>query len=167
LYNHAPLDYVCPFCALVANMEHEHLLSRRDDIVLSRGSVTAFIGLRQWPNNPGGVIVIPNEHFENIYDLPAHLAVEIHAVAQAIAIAMKAAFGCDGVSTRQHNEPAGNQDVWHYHLHVTPRYTGDNFYGTRGENMPAPQRAELAQRLTAHLMNCKPMPQKPPIRDRR
>lgn len=167
MYNHAPADYVCPFCALVADMENEHLLSRRDDIVLKSALTTAFIGLRQWPNNPGGVIVIPNEHFENIYDLPAHLAAKIHEAAQAIAIAMKAAFVCDGVSTRQHNEPAGNQDVWHYHLHVTPRYTGDNFYGTRGENMPAPRRAELARQLKVHLMNWKPMPQKPPIRDKR
>jgi len=158
MYHHAPADYVCPFCALVANIENENLLSRRADIVLKRSLITAFIGLRQWPNNLGGVIVIPNEHFENIYDLPAHLAAEIHAVAQAIAIAMKAAFGCDGVSTRQHNEPAGNQDVWHYHLHVTPRYTGDNFYATQGEDMPASQRAQLARQLKEHLIDQKPPP---------
>src|SRR3989304_613872 len=44
-----------------------------------------------------------------------------------------------------------NQDVWHYHLHVIPRYTGDDFYATRGENIPAPQRAQLARQLRANL----------------
>ena len=45
---------------------------------------------------------------------------------------MKTAFGCPGVSTRQHNEPAGNQDVWHYHVHVFPRWHGDRLYGSEG-----------------------------------
>jgi len=45
---------------------------------------------------------------------------------------MKQAWKCDGVSTRQHNEPAGNQDVWHYHMHVFPRWDNDDLYGSRG-----------------------------------
>ena len=47
-----------------------------------------------------------------------------------MALTMKVVYSCDGISTRQHNEPAGNQDVWHYHLHVTPRYKDDVFYST-------------------------------------
>ena len=75
-------------------------------------------------------LIIPNQHFENIYDLPASLAGEIHRVARDIALALKATYACDGVSTRQHNELAGNQHVWHYHLHVFPRYGNDNLYFT-------------------------------------
>jgi diadenosine tetraphosphate (Ap4A) HIT family hydrolase len=41
---------------------------------------------------------------------------------------MKDAYRCDGVSTRQHNEPAGDQDVWHLHVHVLPRHQGDQLY---------------------------------------
>ena len=41
---------------------------------------------------------------------------------------MKAAYDCEGTSTRQHNEPAGYQDVWHLHAHVFPRYPGDRLY---------------------------------------
>ena len=40
---------------------------------------------------------------------------------------MKQAFHCDGISTRQHNEPAGYQDDWHLHLHVFPRFFEDGF----------------------------------------
>jgi len=35
-------------------------------------------------------------------------------------MALRAAYGCEGTSTRHYNEPAGNQDVWHIHIHVFP-----------------------------------------------
>ena len=126
MYNHAPSDYACPFCLIAEGQGTD--LTDEHDVVYRDASVTAFVSAAWWPNNPGHVIVIPNQHFENIYDLPLAFASEIHRVARDIALAFKAAYGCEGVSTRQHNEPAGNQDVWHYHLHVFPRYTGDELY---------------------------------------
>jgi histidine triad (HIT) family protein len=151
MYNHEPEGYVCPFCSLIQGTEDEQVYSVPGDIVYHDDRVTAFIGSHQWPNNHGNVIVVPNEHFENIYDLPVPHATEIHRVARMIALALKAAYGCDGVSTRQHNEPAGNQDVWHYHLHVTPRYSGDQFYCSRRELMPADERAQHARRIQNYL----------------
>ena len=73
-------------------------------------------------------LVIPIEHHENLYDLPIDLGSALQRAIRDTALAMKAAFGCDGVSTRQHNEPAGNQDVWHYHVHVFPRFHDDDLY---------------------------------------
>ena len=62
-------------------------------------------------------------------------------------------YDCAGTSTRQHNEPAGYQDAWHYHVHVFPRYPGDNLYNTRHLESPATaaQRAPYIQRLRAHF----------------
>jgi histidine triad (HIT) family protein len=157
MYNHAPDDYVCPFCLLVQGIEDEHVLSVRADIVYQDDTVTAFISSHQWPNNPGNTIIVPNEHAENIYDLPVRFAPRIHELARALALAMKVVYLCDGVSTRQHNEPAGNQDVWHYHLHVTPRYTNDRFYASRRALMPAGERAKHAQKLRAQLASWEPM----------
>jgi len=54
-----------------------------------------------------------------------------------IAIAMKQAYRCDGISTRQHNETHGNQEVWHFHLHVYPRYQGARLYETVKGNIMA------------------------------
>ncbi len=88
--------------------------------------MTASVSPRWWPNNPGNIIIVPNQHFEHIYDLPTRYAHCIQDTAKEVAIAFKEVYKCDGVSTRQHNEPAGGQDVWHYHLHVFPRYEGDN-----------------------------------------
>jgi histidine triad (HIT) family protein len=151
MYNHEPEGYLCPFCSLIRGFESEHVYSVQSDIVYRDEMVTALVGSHQWPNNHGNVIIVPNEHFENIYDLPVHYAAHIHRVARMIALAFKNVYGCDGMSTRQHNEPAGNQDVWHYHLHVTPRYAGDQFYESRRELMPADERAGHAQRLRSFL----------------
>ncbi len=147
MYNHAPEDYVCPFCLIVKGIEHESVHSLQNDIVYRAREVTAFVGSHQWPNNHGNIIVIPNEHFENIYDLPVHFVPKMHEVAKAIALTFKLVYSCDGVSTRQHNELAGGQDVWHYHSHVTPRYQGDQLYTSQREFMPAIERAKHADQI--------------------
>lgn len=95
--------------------------------------------------------MVPNKHFENIFELPAVIAAEIHRIAQLIAFAMKDTYNCDGISTRQHNEPAGNQDVWHYHLHVYPRYNGDNLYMTKGEYTEPNERPFYAEKLRSWI----------------
>ncbi len=154
MHNHAPQNYACPFCLLIQGVENERVRSVQSDIILKNEMVTAFVGSHQWGNNHGNVIIAPNEHYENIYDLPIHYAQPIHELARTIALAMKAVYSCDGVSTRQHNEPAGNQDVWHYHLHVTPRYNGDGFYSaltSLRQSMPVSERAMHATRLREQL----------------
>ena len=152
MYNHAPKDYICPLCLAVQGIENEHVYTRQTDVVYRDDAVTAVISPHQRPNNQGHVVIFPNQHFENIYDLPVYLAAKIHQLARSIAMAMKAAYMCEGISTMQHNEPAGNQDVWHYHLHLFPRYTGDGLYSSRRELMAADERAGYAQKLRAKLL---------------
>jgi histidine triad (HIT) family protein len=126
MYRHAPDRYNCPFC-LIAGGGANHLTTQ-DDVVYRDEAATAFVPCAGWPNNPGHVIIIPNTHIENIYEMPQELAGHIHDIARQVALAFKTTYRCDGTSTRQHNEPAGNQDVFHYHVHVFPRYTGDDLY---------------------------------------
>ncbi len=151
MYNHAPENYVCPFCLLIQGVKNKQVQSVQSDIVYHDNTVTAFIGSHQWPNNRGSVIVVPNAHFENIYDLPLSYAQDIHRVARLMAIVMKAVYSCDGISTRQHNEPAGSQDVWHYHLHVTPRYKDDEYYATQRELITIDERARYAEKLRNYI----------------
>jgi histidine triad (HIT) family protein len=128
-FNHEPAGYECPFCFLLAGGETE--IDSPRDILRQTDLATAFIASGWWPQNRGHVLVIPNAHHENIYDLPAEYGHAVHDVVREIAVAMRTAYGCDGISTRQHNEPAGGQDAWHYHVHVFPRYDGDNLYGSK------------------------------------
>lgn len=100
-----------------------------------------------WPRNPGSALVIPNDHYENVYDLPPDLGAPIQHAVRDTALALKEAFSCAGVSTRQHNEPAGNQDVWHYHVHVFPRYQDDRLYESQGEWAGPNDMRVLAERI--------------------
>lgn len=151
MFSHAPPGYVCPFCRIVRGIEDEHVLSRQSDVVYHDDTLTAFIGSGQWPRNQGHVLLIPNAHFENVFDLPESFGEPIQRLTRRIALAMKAEYGCTGVSTRQHNEPDGGQDVWHYHVHVFPRYRGDGLYTSSREPMSVERRAGFAARLRARL----------------
>ena len=115
-------------CLIAKGVENEHVYTKQADVFYRDEYVTAFIASHWWPNNPGHVIIIPNKHIENIYDLPTNLSDRIHQLEQTVAVALKKTYECDGVSSRQHNEPAGDQDVWHYHLHIFPRYLNDDLY---------------------------------------
>ena len=151
MYNHAPKNYICPFCLLVQGIENEHNSIRQTDLVYQNDIVTSFIALRKWPNNAGHVLTIPNEHYENIYDLPITISAEIQKTVRAIALAMKEVYSCDGIILIQRNEPAGGQRAWHYHLHVIPRYENDNWQHSQRQPFSADERAEYAEKLKTKI----------------
>ena len=62
MYNHAPSEYVCPFCMLVQDEEIIESQLKQTDIVFQSADVTALMATRKYPNNQGHVLVIPNEH---------------------------------------------------------------------------------------------------------
>lgn len=123
---HQPPGYRCPFCERLAGKADE--VSGPEDIVRRTEDAAAFISPRWWPNNLGHVLVVPTAHYENLYSVPADAYRAVGDLVREIAVAIRQTYDCDGVSTRQHNEPAGNQDVWHLHVHVFPRYEGDELY---------------------------------------
>jgi histidine triad (HIT) family protein len=150
MHRHARPDYDCPFCAFVRGEERPPWNLARD-VVWRDEATTAWMNPRWWENNPGNVLVVPNRHVENIFELDRDQAAAIHDTARRISAAMVDAYGCDGVSTRQHNGPGANQEVWHYHLHVFPRHRGDGLYGA-GTRMTEPgERQRYAERLRAAL----------------
>jgi histidine triad (HIT) family protein len=99
------------------------------------------------------VIVVPNEHFENLYEIPDETLGAVYAAAKRMALALKAVYRCDGTSTRQHNEAAGGQDVWHFHVHAYPRYLDDRLYQNhdRVRWTDPEERAPYAERLRGWL----------------
>ncbi|WP_199822767.1 HIT family protein [Streptomyces sp. NRRL WC-3744] len=145
VHNHQPVDYHCPFCSLSAE--------QAPDVVYRTERVFALVSPRWWPNNPGHLLIIPIAHHENLYDLPASEGLAVFEATRLLARTMRRVYGCDGVSTRQHNEPSGGQDVWHFHQHLFPRYPHDNLYGTSAEPdwLPSHQRQEFATKLRAAL----------------
>jgi len=152
-YRHEPEGYDCPFCRLVRSAFRATDWSCAADAVLRTDRATAFIAPAWWPNNAGHVIIVPNAHYENLYVLPPEDAAGVHVATQRVALAMRATYPCEGTSTRQHNEPAGNKEVWHYHLHLFPRYEHDDLYvlTPQRRRVPPEERLPYAQRLRGYL----------------
>ena len=117
-------------------------MERTDDTI-------TFVSPKWWQNNPGAVLVVPTRHVENLYDVPDELALPLLRATRRAALAVRAAYEAAGTSTRQHNEPAGNQDVWHYHVHVFPRFPGDDLYRSRSGWPSADEMADRAVQLRA------------------
>jgi histidine triad (HIT) family protein len=149
MYNHAPAGYDCPFCRLARGEDTP--LSSQADLVYRDRQVIALVSIDWWPNNPGHVLVVPVEHFENVYDLPSSLGTPLQSAIQNVALAMKGAYGCTGVTIRQNNEPDGSQDVWHHHTHVIPRYKGDDLQRSRFVPNSSEERRPYVQLLRARL----------------
>lgn len=146
--SHAPDGYDCPFCRYAAGEGNE--LVGPEHVVESTDETLTFTAPRIW-GRCEGLLVIPKAHHENLYDLPDALGTPLFRAMRRAALALKAAEACEGVSTRQHNEPAGNQDVWHFHVHVFPRWTGDRLYDQRPAAADRSHMAERAARLRAAL----------------
>ena len=77
------------------------------------------------PAARGHVIILPKNHAANIFELTDEDASGIMIVAKKIATALKKAYQCDGVNILQNNGEAAGQTVFHLHVHVIPRFTGD------------------------------------------
>jgi histidine triad (HIT) family protein len=151
VHTHEPAGYDCPFCRLVRGVHNDH--NQPGDVVAVTEHAFARVSPKWWPDNPGAALVIPRVHHENLYDLPDEVGHAVWDLTRQVAVAMRTSYGCEGVSTRQHNEPAGDQDVWHLHVHVFPRVGGDRLYERHRETRwaaPA-ERMPYADRLAAAL----------------
>ena len=106
----------CIFCAIVAGEIPAIKVYEDEDVF-------AFMDIA--PANPGHTLVIPKQHYRNIFDMPTEIGSKIMQTAILIANAIRTALKPDGLNLFQSNEAAGFQTVFHFHLHLIPRWEGD------------------------------------------
>lgn len=82
----------------------------------------AFLDIK--PVNEGHTLVISKAHYEGIFDIPSELLGKVHKVIKTVANAVKQTVNADGISIVQQNGKAANQEVFHIHVHVIPKYAG-------------------------------------------
>lgn len=150
MHTHKPSNYECPFCLIVKGVEKKGITPQAD-VFFRNNVLTAFVNILKWPNNPTSVVVVPNIHYENAYLLPDDLCGELYIFSNKVAVALKEILSCEGVTIRQHNEPAGGQEVWHYHIQVLPRWAHDRLYQLHDERSVA--RASDRARYALQLRN--------------
>ena len=77
------------------------------------------------PATKGHALIIPKDHYKNIYELPEETAGEVFKLAKKLAIKMTDKLGADGFNIVQNNNEVAGQSVFHFHMHLIPRYEGD------------------------------------------
>ncbi|TIU63765.1 MAG: HIT family protein [Mesorhizobium sp.] len=85
-------------------------------------AVIAFMDVM--PQGAGHTLVVPKAPSRNLLDADAATLGPLFTIVQKLARAVKKAFGADGVTILQFNEPASGQTVYHLHVHVIPRFEG-------------------------------------------
>ena len=77
------------------------------------------------PASKGHALILPKSHAANIYELSDEMAAKAMILAKKMATAMTAALKCDGFNIVQNNGEVAGQTVFHFHMHLIPRYKGD------------------------------------------
>lgn len=77
------------------------------------------------PATKGHALILPKDHFANLYELPDETAAKVMQLAKKMATQMTEKLGCDGFNLVQNNGETAGQTVFHFHLHLIPRYEND------------------------------------------
>lgn len=110
-------DDNCIFCKIATGEIPSVTLHEDDDfrVILDVG-----------PASKGHALILPKDHYANIYELPEEMTAKAYVLAKRMAARLSDALDCDGFNILQNNgEPAG-QTVFHFHIHLIPRYQNDN-----------------------------------------
>lgn len=110
-------DENCIFCK-IANGEIPSATLYEDEdfrVILDMG-----------PAAKGHALILPKEHYPNLYELPDELAKKDIVLAKKMITRMTKALDCDGFNVVQNNGTPAGQTVFHFHMHLIPRYENDN-----------------------------------------
>lgn len=78
------------------------------------------------PASKGHALILPKEHYANLYELDDSVAAKVLVLAKKVITKMTEVLECDGYNLVQNNGAIAGQTVFHFHLHMIPRYENDN-----------------------------------------
>jgi histidine triad (HIT) family protein len=129
----------CIFCKIVAGEIPAERVDEDEHTI-------AFMDLNPWTR--GHALVIPREHSRNLYEIGEAELARAAAASKRLALRMKERLGCDGVNLINSCEPAAWQTVFHFHVHVIPRYDDDPLQlPTRPREASPDELARVAEEL--------------------
>ena len=116
----------CIFCKIIKGEIPSFTVYEDDDfkVILDR-----------FPAAPGHVLVIPKAHDSDMFELSEEAATKLYPLAKKIAKRIKEVTGSEGINIVQNNGEAAGQSVYHFHLHIIPRKTGDGIILNKSSNM--------------------------------
>ena len=111
------MDTNCIFCKLASNDIPSHKIYEDDDFL---------VFLDVFPSSLGHTLIIPKAHFESIFNIPENTAVNLQRLVVRTAAALKSSLGTSHINILQNNGKSAGQTVFHYHVHLIPRYENDD-----------------------------------------
>lgn len=106
----------CIFCKIIAGEIPSHTLYEDEQF-----KVILDVG----PATKGHALILPKEHYANLYELPEEAAMDAMKLAKKMVKLMTDKLGCDGFNLVQNNGEVAGQTVFHFHMHLIPRYKDD------------------------------------------
>lgn len=135
----------CVFCRIIGGDEMVSVIHEDEEII-------AFLDIQ--PLHPGHVLVMPKEHFKNLFYVPEDLASRTFAVAKRILPGLRKATGCRAINIFSPNGADGGQDVFHFHVHLIPVPAEAPFpLQLPDPGAAVPSRSQLDVMAT-HVMRC-------------
>jgi histidine triad (HIT) family protein len=132
-------DEDCIFCKIAAG-------AAPAEIIYEDEHTLAFMDLNPWTR--GHALVIPRRHSRNLYDIEGEDLAWTVESAKRVALRAREALNCDGVNLINSTERAAWQTVFHFHVHVIPRYEGDPLQlPARPMDLEEGELAEVAKQL--------------------
>ena len=109
-------DDTCIFCRIAAGEIPSKTLYEDDEfrVILDLG-----------PATKGHALILPKNHYRNLFELPKEQAEKAIVLAKKMALRMQEKLHCDGLNLVQNNGETAGQTVFHFHIHLIPRYEGD------------------------------------------
>ena len=132
----------CIFCKIIAG-EIPCTKVYEDDVSF------AFLDIN--PINLGHTLLIPKDHHENLHEIPENLLSRLMPPLKKLANAIKESVRADGINIGQNNGSAAGQVVYHYHVHIIPRFSGDGLKHWPGKPYLLDEAAEIAEKIKSHL----------------
>jgi len=106
----------CIFCAIVAGDAPATIVDEDEHTI-------AFMDIHPWTR--GHALVIPREHHKNLYEIDEETLGQVMTAAKRLALRVRDNLDADGVNLLNSAERAAWQTVFHFHVHVIPRYEDD------------------------------------------
>ena len=119
------LDDNCIFCKIAAG-------EIPSETVYEDEQFRAILDLG--PASAGHTLILPKAHFKDVTEISDEYAANVLKVAAKLGKAMKKGLGCEGFNLVQNNGEAAGQTVFHFHMHIIPRYKNDTVNVTWKQN---------------------------------
>jgi len=132
----------CVFCGIVSGSEPAWRVYE-DDVVV--------VILDKYPVSKGHLLVITKKHYESIHDADPREALHAFAVAAALARVYRTKLGAPGVNVVTNSGRPAGQVIFHFHVHVIPRWSGGSFRWSSRHELTAEEAEEVIAELEPHL----------------